>query len=120
MSSIKGPAILLTQFLQDQPPCDNIENIGAWVAGLGYKGIQIPAWNARAIDLDQAAESKDYCDDYQGKLNDMELVPTELAPVFQGQVLAMHPAYAVGFEDFHPPGLTGNALTEWASGEIKK
>ena len=120
MSSIKGPAILLTQFLQDQPPCDNIENKGAWVAGLGYKGIQIPAWNARAIDLDQAAESKDYCDDYQGKLNDMELVPTELAPVLQGQVLAMHPAYAVGFEDFHPPGLTGNALTEWASGEIKK
>ena len=52
MSSIKGPAILLAQFLRDQPPYDNIENIDAWVAGLGYKGIQIPAWDARAIDLD--------------------------------------------------------------------
>lgn len=50
----------------------------------------------------------------------MELVPTESAPFLQGQVLAMHPAYAVEFEAFHPPGLTGNALTEWASGEIKK
>ena len=32
----------------------------------------------------------------------------------------MHPAYEVGFEAFHPPGLRGAALTEWASEEIKK
>ena len=120
MSSIQGPAIFLAQFLRDEPPFNNLENIGKWVSGLGYEGVQIPAWDKRVFDLHQAAESKTYCDELQGQLKDMGLVPTELAPFLQGQVLAMHPAYAVGFEAFHPPGLTGSALTEWASDEIKK
>ena len=120
MPSIQGPAVFLAQFLRDEPPYDNLENIGAWVASLGYKGVQIPAWDPRVIDLDQASQSVDYCDEYRGKLNEMGLEPTELAPFLQGQVLAMHPAYEVGFEAFHPPGLRGAALTEWASEEIKK
>ncbi len=120
MPSIQGPAVFLAQFLRDEPPYDNLENIGAWVAGLGYNGIQIPAWDPRVIDLDQASQSVDYCDEYRGRLNEMGLEPTELAPFLQGQVLAMHPAYEVGFEAFHPPGLRGAALTEWASEEIKK
>ena len=41
MSRIKGPAIFLAQFLRDEPPYDVIDNIGPWVAGLGYKGVQI-------------------------------------------------------------------------------
>lgn len=36
MSKIKGPAIFLSQFLRDEPPFDSRENIGPWVAGLGY------------------------------------------------------------------------------------
>jgi len=120
MSQIKGPAIFLAQFLRDYPPYDNLENIGQWVAGLGYKGVQIPAWDRRVLDLDRAADSKTFCDDYRGQLQELGLVPTELAPFLAGQMMAVHPAYEVGFEEFHPPGLSGDTLTEWAAGEIRK
>jgi len=118
--AIKGPAVFLAQFLRDQPPYNNLKDIGQWFAGLGYKGVQIPGWDGRVIDIDKAAKSKAYCDDLKGTLKDMGLEVTEVAGYLAGQVLAMHPAYEVGFAGFHPEGLTGNARTEWAAGELKK
>ncbi len=120
MASIKGPGIFLAQFMRDEAPYNTIDNIGKWVAGLGYKGVQIPAWDSRVIDLDKAAESKTYCDEYAGKLGEMGLEVTEVAGHLQGQVLAMHPAYETGFEGFHPAGLKGEARTEWAAESLKK
>ena len=120
MAKIKGPAIFLAQFLRDQPPYNNLENIGRWVADLGFKGVQIPTWDPRVIDLEKAAESKSYCDDYRAKLAGMGLEPTELGAFLQGQVLAMHPAYEVGFAAFHPQGLSGEARTQWAADEIRR
>lgn len=120
MARMKGPAVFLAQFMRDEAPYNSIDNIGKWVAGLGYKGIQIPVWDARVIDLDKAAESKTYCDEYKGKLKEMGLEPTELACYLASQVLAMHPAYEVGFEAFHPEGLTGDARDAWAAGELRK
>jgi len=120
MPSIKGPAIFLGQFMRDEEPYNNISNIGKWVASLGYKGVQIPTWDPRVIDLDRAAESKTYCDEFRGQLKAMGLEPTELGGFLAGQVLAMHPAYEVMFEPFHPAGLAEDARTEWAAGELKK
>src|SRR5262245_19482099 len=104
MSNIQGPAVFLAQFLRDQPPFDNLESIGQWFAGLGFKGVQLPGWDPRVIDLDQAAQSRAYCDDYNARLRGMGLVATELGGYLAGQVLAVHPAYEVMFEGFHPPG----------------
>jgi sugar phosphate isomerase/epimerase len=118
--AIKGPAVFLAQFMRDQAPYNNLKNIGKWFAGLGYKGIQIPGWDGRVIDIDKAAKSKTYCDDFKGTVKGMGLEVTEVAAYLAGQVLAMHPAYEVGFEGFHPKGLRGNARTEWAAGELKK
>ncbi len=120
MARMKGPAIFLAQFMGDQEPYNNLENIGRWAARLGYKGVQIPAWDGRVIDLNKAATSKTYCDEYRGKLKAIGLEPTELAAHLQGQTLAMHPAYATGFEGFYPKGLKGKAITNWAIGELKK
>ncbi len=120
MPNMKGPAVFLAQFLRDQPPFNNLQNIGKWFASLGYKGVQIPAWDSRVIDLDKAAESKTYCDDFKGLLHGLGLEVTELAGYLAGQVLAVHPAYEALFEGFHPKGLRGNARTEWAAGELKK
>jgi sugar phosphate isomerase/epimerase len=117
---IKGPAVFLAQFLRDEEPFCSLASIGKWFAGMGYKGVQIPAWDRRVIDLDQAAASRVYCDDYRGRLADLGLEITELAGYLQGQVLAVHPAYAVGFSAFHPPGLDGSARTAWAAAELQK
>jgi sugar phosphate isomerase/epimerase len=120
MSNIKGPAVFLAQFLRDQPPFNNLKNIGKWFADLGYKGVQIPGWDGRVIDIDKAAKSKAYCDDLKGQLRELGLEVTEVAGYLAGQVLAIHPAYEVGFEGFHPKGLRGKARTQWAAGELKK
>jgi sugar phosphate isomerase/epimerase len=117
---MKGPGIFLAQFLRDQDPFNNITSISRWAAKLGYVGVQAPAWDPRAIDLNQAAKSKAYCDDYRAKLADAGVQVTELATHLQGQCMAVHPAYAAGFEGFHPAGLSGPALTKWAAGELKK
>jgi len=120
MSSIKGPAVFLAQFLRDEPPFDSLEAIAGWFAGMGYRGVQIPGWDARTIDLDQAAESKSYCEDYCGSLKELGLQVTELTGYLQGQVLAVHPAYAEMFEGFHPAGLDDGQRTQWASEQIRK
>ena len=48
MRTLKGPAIFLAQFAGDEAPFNSLDAICEWVSGLGYKGIQIPSWDARA------------------------------------------------------------------------
>jgi len=120
MKTIKGPGIFLAQFLRDHEPYNNLKNIGFWVAGLGYKGVQIPTWDKRGIDLDKAAESKSYCEDLQASLDKLGLQVTELAAHLQGQVMAIHPAYEAAFGPFYPSGLDDAGRVEWATAELIK
>jgi len=120
MSKMSGPGIFLAQFLRDQEPFDTLENICGWAASLGYNGVQIPTWDSRVLDLDKAAESKGYCEDYSGSLGALGVEVTELAAHLQGQVLAMHPAYQAAFSAFHPAGLDPAGRTEWATDQLKK
>ena len=120
MPKMKGPGILLAQFIRDEEPYNSIQNMGRWVAGLGYRGVQIPTWDKRVIDLDRAAESKMYCDDYKGQLKEIGLEPSELGGYLAGQVLAVHPAYEVMFEMFHPAGLEGRCQNRMGCGRIKE
>ena len=120
MGKIKGPAIFLAQFLRDEAPYNNLQNIGKWVADLGYKGVQIPTWDARVIDLDTAADSQTYCDELKGKLAELGLQPTELAAHLQGQVLAMNNVYKTAFSGFYPQGLGDTEIVEWATDQLTK
>src|SRR5579875_1473811 len=106
MAQIKGPAIFLAQFAQDDPPYNTLSAISQWVKELGYIGVQIPAWDARFIDLDKAADSKQYCEDLQGQTNGLAI--TELATHLIGQLVAVHPAYDILFDSFAPPELHNN------------
>ena len=65
-STIKGPAIFLAQFAGDAAPFNSLDAICGWAASLGFKGVQIPTWDGRLIDLVKAAESKAYCDELRG------------------------------------------------------
>jgi sugar phosphate isomerase/epimerase len=120
MGKIKGPAIFLAQFLRDEAPHNNLENITKWASDLGYVGVQIPAWDGRVFDLEKAAESKAYCDDFNGTLANVGMESVSLGSYLRGQCLAFHPAYQVGFADFHPAGLKGEEVTKWASDQLMK
>ena len=120
MKTIKGPAIFLAQFMDDTEPFNNLENICNWAASLGYKGVQIPAWDGRCIDILKAAESKTYADEIKGIVNDAGLELTELSSHLQGQLVAVHPAYGDMFDGFAPKEVHGNdkSRTEWAVNQL--
>jgi len=120
VSPIKGPALFLAQFAQDIPPYNTLENITRWAKELGFLGVQIPADDKRLIDLDKAAESKQYCDDLKGSCNGLTI--TELATHLIGQLVAVHPAYDVQFDAFAPKELHGHSQerTEWAMAQMVK
>ncbi len=120
MKTIKGPAIFLAQFMGDDAPFNSLEGICKYMADHGYKGVQIPAWDARLIDLEKAAESKTYCDELKGKVGEFGLEITELATHLQGQLVAVHPAYDTMFDSFAPKEVHNNpkARTEWAVNQV--
>lgn len=119
--TIQGPAIFLAQFVRAQPPFDTFDRICRWAAELGYRGVQVPAWESpRLIDLDTAATSDAYCDDWRAKLAAHGLVLTELNASLAGQVMAIHPAYEVAFQPFYPRGLDDHGRVAWASAQVEK
>ncbi|QHN03520.1 sugar phosphate isomerase/epimerase [Granulicella sp. WH15] len=116
MKTMKGPGIFLAQFAGDAAPFNTLDSIAAWASDLGYKGVQIPAWDARLFDLKLAAESADYCNDLLATLSKHGLELTELSTHLQGQLVAVHPAYDALFDTFAPVSVHGNpsARQAWA------
>jgi sugar phosphate isomerase/epimerase len=122
MKTIKGPAIFLAQFAGDADPFNNLGAIAKWAAGHGFKGVQIPSWDARLFDLARAAESKTYCDEVKGTLAEAGVELTELSTHLQGQLVAVHPAYDLAFDGFAAPEVRNNpaARQEWAVNQLLK
>jgi sugar phosphate isomerase/epimerase len=121
MRTIKGPGIFLAQFAGDAAPFNTLPSICQWAAGLGFKGVQIPTWDSRLIDLQLAAESKTYADELKGTVAAHGLEITELSTHLQGQLVAVHPAYNTLFDGFAPAAYHNNpaARTEWAVQQLK-
>lgn len=115
-TNIKGPAIFLAQFAGDEAPFNSLSEIAKWAAGHGYKGVQIPTWDARLFDLEKAAGSKTYCDEIKGICADAGVEITELSTHLQGQLVAVHPAYDSQFDGFAPEKVHGNPKSrqQWA------
>lgn len=116
MKTIQGPAIFLAQFAGDTAPFNSLAAIAQWAASLGYKGVQIPSWDARLFDLKAAATSTTYCEDIKGMLAQHGLEITELSTHLQGQLVAVHPAYDSGFDGFAAPEVRRNPALrqQWA------
>ncbi|MEO6613553.1 MAG: sugar phosphate isomerase/epimerase [Chitinophagaceae bacterium] len=121
MTTIKGPGIFLAQFMNDKPPFHELKAICLWAEALGFKGVQIPTMDPRCIDLQKAAESKDYADEIKGVVNESGLEITELSTHLQGQLVAVNPVYDKLFDGFAPKEVRGNskARTEWAVQQLK-
>jgi len=122
MKTIKGPAIFLAQFAGDAAPFNSFEAICEWAAGLGYKGVQIPSWDARLFDLKKASDSQAYADEIVGIANSHGLAVTELSTHLQGQLVAVHPAYDAAFDAFAAPEVRGNpkARQQWAADQVSR
>jgi sugar phosphate isomerase/epimerase len=118
---MKGPGIFLAQFAGDAAPYNSLPSMAKWVAGLGYKGVQIPSWDGRLFDLKKAAESQDYCDEVAGVCREAGIEITELSTHLQGQLVAVHPAYSDLFDAFAAPEVQGKPAerTEWAIDQVK-
>ena len=121
MKTIKGPGIFLAQFVGDKEPFNNLKNICEWASGLGYKAVQIPTWEEGLIDLKKASESKVYCDEIKGIVNETGMEISELSTHLQGQLVASHYSYDKMFDVFAPKTLHGNVKgrTEWAIDQLK-
>ncbi len=120
MARIKGPAIFLAQFAGDAAPFNSLDSICRWAASLGYKGVQIPSWDARLFDLKKAGDSKTYCDEIAGIAAKHGLAITELSTHLQGQLVAVNPAYDEAFDAFAPPETHGRPRERqlWAVGQL--
>ena len=120
MKSLKGPAVFLAQFMSDEAPFNSLESIARYMADLGYKGVQLPTWDSRIIDLQKAADSKEYCDGLRAKLADIGVEITELSTHLQSQLVAVHPAYAPMFDGFGPAELAGKPVEQqaWAVNQM--
>ena len=122
MKTMKGPALFLAQFAGDDAPFNSWDGITSWAADCGYKGVQVPSWDDRFFDLEKAAESKDYCDEFKGMAAENGIEVTELSTHLQGQLVAVHPAYDAAFDGFAAESVRGNpaARQAWAVDQVKK
>ena len=55
-ATLKGPGLVISQFAGDEAPFNSWSAICRWAAGLGYRGIQLPAGDDRFLNLERAAE----------------------------------------------------------------
>ena len=123
MKTIKGPAIFLAQFAGDQAPFNTLESIARWA----WRNWALSAYrfqlggDGRLFDLAQAAASKNYCDEIQGKLAELGVAVTELSTHLQGQLVATHPAYDLVFDAFAPAAQQRNptARQQWATEQLR-
>ncbi len=117
---MKEPAIFLAQFMGDEEPFHNLKSVCEWVAKLGYKGVEIPTFDPRCVNVQQLAESKTYADEVKGIVNEAGLEITDLSTHLQGQLVAVHPAYDKLFDGFAPEAYRNNpkARTEWAVNQM--
>ena len=119
--AMQGPAVFLAQFMSDAAPFDSLASAARWMAEAGYRGVQIPTWDPRCIDLALAAESQDYCDELSGTCREAGVEITELSTHLQGQLVAVHPAYDTAFDAFAPPELRGrpDERQAWAAEQLR-
>lgn len=122
MKTIKGPALFLAQFAGDKAPFNTWDGITKWAADCGYAGVQVPSWDARLFDLDTAANSQTYCDEWLGQARDNGIEVTELSAHLQGQLVAVHPAYDAAFDGFAAEGVRDDpkARQAWAVDQVTK
>ena len=120
MRTIRGPGLFIAQFVGTEPEFTTLDGIARWAAGLGFKALQVPISFPHIFDVEQAAASAAYCDDFRAALDKHGLAISELASQRQGHLVASHPAYARITEGFAPAALRGDPAGRqaWATSQL--
>ncbi|MGG5821625.1 sugar phosphate isomerase/epimerase family protein [Falsiroseomonas sp. HW251] len=118
---MRGPAVMLSQFMGDTAPFDSLHGVVGWLAGHGYVGVQVPVHDPRLIELERAAADDAYCRDYIAGLAALGVEVTELAAHRAGQLLAVNPAFAALNDVFAPAALRGDPASHraWAEHQLR-
>ncbi|GHW45570.1 AP endonuclease [Vibrio cholerae] len=121
MKKIKGPAIFLAQFISDTAPYNTLDGLAKWASDKGFRAVQIPTLNPEIFDLEKAANDLEYCKTITSLLKKHGLQISELSTHLQGQMFAVHPAYAELMDQFVPDEVKGNseARLEWAQNQLR-
>jgi sugar phosphate isomerase/epimerase len=121
MRTVQGPGLFLGQFADDKPPFNSFEEICKWVAKCGFRGVQLPTWDTRLVDISKAATSQTYCDELIGTAAAAGITICDMASHIQGQLCAVHPAYDTWMDGLCPPAVRGNrhARQAWAIDQLK-
>ena len=85
MPKIKGPAIFLAQFMRDEVPYNTMENIGKWVASLGYKGVQLPVGTIAFLTSEKPPSPKPIAMSSKGYLTRSDLKRRRWRATSQGR-----------------------------------
>lgn len=121
----KGPALFIAQpFSPKRKGWETLEACCKTAGGAGYRGgIQLPLWDGRLIDLDQAAESTTYCDELKGKAEEAGCPITSVANHLNTNLVVVSPAYRAQLSLFAPKELhfaSIDQLHNWADAQVRK
>lgn len=121
MRTVKGPGLFISQFIGTEPGFETLDGIAAWAAGLGFRALQVPISHPAIFDVEQAAASQAYCDDFRGRLERHGLSLSELACQRAGHLMAVNPAYHQLAARIAPERLRADpaAWPEWAAGQLR-
>jgi sugar phosphate isomerase/epimerase len=117
---MRGPGVMLSQMMGDAPPFDSLDGVCAWLAGLGFEGVQVPIHDPRLIDVSAAARDDAYCREFRERLSRHGMEITELAAHRAGQLMAVNPAFAELADAFAALTVRGDPETRaaWAEHQL--
>lgn len=121
MQTIKGPSLLVTQFIDTDPRFGTLEGLAAFARECGFIALQIPTAFPKIFDLELAANSQTYCDDISALLARYGLTASELSSSRQGQLMAVNPAYDKTIAHFAPEPVRQDpkARQQWAERQLR-
>ena len=122
MRTLKGPALFIAQYVEEQGRFSTLDGIGSWAAELGFRALQIPTFFPRVFDVMRASASQAYCDEVLCILDQNNLALTELTSQRQGQLMAVHPAYDITLDAVAPEAVRGDPERRraWADQQLRQ
>ncbi|MCZ8122381.1 MAG: sugar phosphate isomerase/epimerase [Magnetospirillum sp.] len=114
---MKGPGLMLSQFIGAASPYDSLPGLARWARGLGYEGLQVPVHDPRILDPFALAADPAAARALVARLDGEGMAIGELAAHRAGQLMAVHPAYDALADAFAPDSVRGDPAARRALAE---